>query len=144
MLSEAVYNEYNAPSKMPNWIRLLPTIGAFISFILSLLCLFSGTRMNFLTGNDIFKVCLDWSTRSVYEPTNGSALYTHRQWHRSSRLLCDLSHVLLWRIFRGRDEHVRLLGLRYPLHIQRDASITRRFGKQRIIGRTRMADSHQR
>ncbi|OJJ82428.1 uncharacterized protein ASPGLDRAFT_130209 [Aspergillus glaucus CBS 516.65] len=39
---------------MPNWLRLLPTIGAFIAFILSLLCLFSGTRMNFLTGNDIF------------------------------------------------------------------------------------------
>lgn len=70
MLSEAVYNEYNAPSKMPNWIRLLPTIGAFIAFILSLLCLFSGTRMNFLTGNDIFTVCLVWPIRSMYIRTS--------------------------------------------------------------------------
>lgn len=92
-------------------------VGAFIAFILSLLCLFSGTRMNFLTGNDIFTVSLIWSILSVYVPANSSALYAYRQWHRSPRLLFDFSHVLLWGISRERDEYERLLGLRCPLHV---------------------------
>lgn len=65
---------------MPNWVRILPTIAAFIAFILSLLCLFSGTRVNFLTGNDIFTVCLEiLYVRRLYVPANRSALHTYRQ-----------------------------------------------------------------
>lgn len=41
-----------------NCLSLLPTITAFIAFILSLLCLFAGTKTNFLTGTDILTVCL--------------------------------------------------------------------------------------
>lgn len=111
MLSTAVYNEYNAPSRMPNWIRLLPTIGAFIAFILSLLCLFSGTKKNFFTGNDIFTVSLVWSILNLYIPANNSALHAYRQWHRSPRLLLDFSYVLLWGISREGNEYERLLGL---------------------------------
>lgn len=44
--------------KTTNGLSLFPTVAAFIAFILGVLCLFSGTKTNFLTGNNIFTVRL--------------------------------------------------------------------------------------
>ena len=73
--------------KTTNGLSLFPTVAAFIAFILGVLCLFSGTKTNFLTGNNILTVR---SPRPVHIHVytiisaqkcvlTGPAPYTHRQ-----------------------------------------------------------------
>ena len=42
---------------MMHWSNILPTLTAFIAFILGMLCLFAGTKTNLLLDTDVFTVC---------------------------------------------------------------------------------------
>ncbi|UDD64376.1 hypothetical protein AFCA_011611 [Aspergillus flavus] len=41
---------------MVNWSNILPTLTAFIAFILGMLCLFAGTKTNLLLDTDVFTI----------------------------------------------------------------------------------------
>lgn len=84
---------------MARLIGLLPTVTAFAAFILGILCLFAGTKSNFMASVDILTVCGPFRVLLCEAADGTIAVYT-RDWEcgRSPRFLFNICDVLLQRI----------------------------------------------